>query len=91
MKRFDDFIEKKHDIVHSELLGSKNCKSLLLNRIINLERNALNNAQYIRREILEVNPAPRSFSNDELEQSVCRALPLTGTTVKPDDIHVAIE
>ena len=48
-KRFDDFIEK-YDILHSELLVSKNWNSLLLNRIINLERNALNNAQYIERE-----------------------------------------
>ena len=84
-------MKKKNDILHSELLGSRNCNSLLLNRIINLERNGVNNAQYIRREILEVNPAPQSFSNDDLEQNVCRALPLTGTAVKPDDIHVAIE
>ena len=38
--------------------------------------------------MLEVNPVPHSISNDELEQSVCRVLLLTGTTVKPDDIHV---
>ena len=86
-KLFDDFIEK-YDILHSELLVSKNCNSLLLNHIINLERNALNNAQYIRREMLEVNPVPQSISNNELEQSICRALSLTGTTAKLDNIHV---
>ena len=77
-KRFDDFIEK-YNILHSELLVSKNCNSLLLNRIINLERNAPNNAQHIRREMLEINPVPQSNSNDELEQRVCRVLSLTGT------------
>ena len=86
-KRFDDFIEK-YNILHSELLVSKNCNSLHINRIVNLERNALNNAQYIRREMLEINPVPQSISNDELEQSVCHVLSLTGTTVKPDDIQV---
>ena len=38
--------------------------------------------------MLEVNPVPQSISNDELEQSVCLALSLIGTTVKPDDIHI---
>ena len=37
--------------------------------------------------MLEVNPVPQS-SNDELEQSAGRALSLTDTTVKPDDIYV---
>ena len=32
-KRFDDFIGK-YNILHSELLVSKNCNSLLLNRIV---------------------------------------------------------
>ena len=36
-----------------------------------LEWNALSNAIYIRREMVEVKPAPRSISNDELEKSVC--------------------
>ena len=38
--------------------------------------------------MIEVNLVPLSISNDELEQNVCHALSLTGTTVKPDDIHV---
>ena len=43
-KWFDNFIGK-YNILHLDLLFSKNCNSLLLNPIINLERNALNNAQ----------------------------------------------
>ena len=78
---------EKYNILHSKLMVSKNCNSLLLNRIINLERNALSNAQYVR-EMLEINSVPQSVSNDELEQSVCRVLSLTSTTVKRDDIHV---
>ena len=41
--RFDDFTGK-YDKLQSELVTSKKSNFLLLNRIINLERNALNNA-----------------------------------------------
>ena len=37
--------------------------------------------------MLEVNPVPQSITNDQLEQGVCRALSLTGTTIKLDDIQ----
>ena len=56
--RFQDFV-KKYDKINSELLISKNCNSLLLKRVTDLERNALNNAQYIRRETIEINPVPQ--------------------------------
>ena len=42
---------------------------------------------YIRKEMLEVNPVPQSISNDDMKQSICRALSLTNTTIKLDDIH----
>ena len=37
--------------------------------------------------MIEVNLVPLPISNDELAQNLCHALSLTGTTVKPDDIH----
>ena len=49
---------KKYDKLNSELLISKNSNSLLLKRIANLERNALNTAQYFRRETIEINLIP---------------------------------
>ena len=36
-KRFDDFLGK-HNELHSELLVSRNCNNLLLNRVIKLEK-----------------------------------------------------
>ena len=84
--RFEDFI-KKYDELHSELLISKNCNSLLLKRITNLEHNALKNAQYVRRETIEINPIPQSIPNTDLESKVCLVLSLTGTTVTPDDLQ----
>ena len=58
----------------------------MADQIINLERNALSNAQYMRREILEINPVLPSVKNVDLEEKVCDDLSLTGTKVKPDDL-----
>ena len=56
-EQFDEFVGI-YEKLQSELVISKNIDSLLVNRIINLERNALSNAKYIRREMLEINPVP---------------------------------
>ena len=84
--RFEYFI-KKDDKLNSELLISKNCISLLLKRITNLERNALNNAQYVRRETIETNPIPQSIPTTDLENKICQVLSLTGTTVTSDNLQ----
>ena len=60
---------------------------MLLKRITNLEQNALNNAQYLRRETIKINPIPQSIPNTDLENKVCQALSLTGTTVTTDDLQ----
>ena len=70
-----------------ELGVSKNCNRLLAERIIQLERNAVNNAQYHQHESIEINPVPGSISNEELEDNVCKALSLTGHEVTPDDLQ----
>ena len=54
--QFCDF-SRRFEILSSELAVSTNCNRLLSERIIQLERNAVNNAQYHRCELLEVNPA----------------------------------
>ena len=53
-----------------------------------MERNAVfTNAQYYRRESVEVDPVPQSISDEELEQNICKALSLTGHEVKPDGLQ----
>ena len=47
-KRFNDFLGKYNEL-HSELQVPKNCSNLLRNRVIELEKNALSAAQYVRR------------------------------------------
>ena len=45
--RFNDF-EAKYEMVNSNLLITRRCNDLLLERITQLERNSLKNAQYNR-------------------------------------------
>ena len=54
---------------------------MLLKQITNLERNALKNAQYVRRETMEINPIPQSIPNTDLENKVCQTLSLTGNNI----------
>ena len=84
--RFNDF-EAKYKMVNSNLSITRHCNDLLLERITQLERNNLNNAQYNRRETPEINPVPSDIADDILEQSVCQALSLTGISVEPDDLQ----
>ena len=74
------------DIWH-QLSIKKDCNTLLHQRIIQLERNVVNNAQYLRRESLEVNPVPCDIGDSVLEETVCRAISLTRHEVTPDDLH----
>ena len=84
--RFNNF-ESKYEMVNSNLLITRRCNDVLLERITQLERNNLNNAQYNRRETLEINPVPSDIADGVLEQSVCQALSLTGTSVEPHDLQ----
>ena len=84
--RFNDFL-RRFEVVSSELAISRNCNRLLTERVVQLERNAVTNAQYHRRELVKVNPVPPSISNEELELNICQALSLTGHEVKPDDLQ----
>ena len=79
--RFDDFFRR------FEVAITKNCSRLLTQRVVQLERNAVTNAQYHRRESVEVNPVPPSISDEELETNICKALSLTEHEVKPDDLQ----
>ena len=80
-KRFDDFLGR-YDELHSELQVSSNCSNLLRNQVVEHEKNALNRAQYVRREIIEISPVPGSISVQNLERQVCKALSLTGIKVE---------
>ena len=84
--RFNEFTSK-YDKVYFELQQCKSYNSHLLTRIIQLERNAVTNSQYSRRETLELNPVPAEIHEDVLEKSICKALSLTGVNVVPKDLQ----
>ena len=83
--RFDNFAAK-HEELKSDLLITKHCDTLLHQQIIQLERNAVNNTQCHWRESLEVNSVPREIEDNILEETVCRAIPLTEHEVTPGDL-----
>ena len=84
--RFDDFL-RRFDVVSSDLATTRNCNRLLTERVVQLERNAVTNAQYNRRESVEVNPVLPSINDEKLELNICKALSLTRHEVKPDDLQ----
>ena len=47
-----------------------------------MDRNAVTNSQYSRREAIELNPVPAEIQQDVLKDSICKALSLTGVNVE---------
>ena len=86
--RFNEFTSK-YDKVCSELQQCKSYNSRLLTRIIQLERNAVTNSQYSRLETIELNPVPAEIHQDVLEDSICKALSLTGVNIVPEDLQAS--
>ena len=75
--QYGDFTER-FEVLPSELVVSKNCNRGQSEWIIQLERNAVNNAQYHCRQSIEVSHVPASVSNEELEENILKDLSLTG-------------
>ena len=69
------------------MLITKNCNILLHQRIIQLEQNAVNNTQYHSRQSLEVKLVPHDIGDNVPEETICRAISLTGHEVTSDDLH----
>ena len=78
-ERFNEFTSQ-YDKVYSELQQCKSFNSHLLTRIIQLKHNAVTNSQYSRRETIELNPVPTEVHEDVFQESICKALSLTGVT-----------
>ena len=84
--RFDDFL-RRFEVVSSDLATTRNCNRLLTERVVQLERNAVTNAQSNRRELVEVNPVLPSINDEKFELNICKALSLTRHEVEPDDLQ----
>ena len=75
------------DLKLSHQTSTRNCNRLLTERVVQLVRKAITNAQYHWQESVEVNPIPPSISDEELKLNICEALALTGHEVKPNDLQ----
>ena len=84
--QFDDFL-RRFEVVSSDLAITRNCNRLLTERVVQLERNVVTNAQYHQQKLVEVNPVPPSISDEELELNICKALTLSGHEIKPNDLQ----
>ena len=85
-ERFNE-LTSKYDKVYSELQQCKIFNSHLLTRIIQWECNAVTNSQYSRRETIELNPVSAEIHENVSEESICKALPLKGIDVVPEDLN----
>ena len=75
-----------------ELLKSDFSATMIQNnslneRLIALERQCWANAQYSRRECLEITGIPSSVSDKDLEEVVCKAIAKAGVDINADDIE----
>ena len=66
------------------MLITKNCNTLLHQRIIQLERNAVINAQYTGGKLWKLTRGSVTLG---IKETVCRAISLTGYEVTPGNLH----
>ena len=79
-------LNSKFDILQSDHLGTKKVNSKLFNRLVNMEHQCWDNAQYLRRECLEVASIPKEVEQKDLESKVLSVLEKVGCKTDPDNI-----
>ena len=87
--RFDDLLGR-FEVVSSDLAIKRNCNRLLTKSIVQLERNAVTNAQYHRQESVEVNPVPPSISDEEFELNILKHFLEPGMSLSQTTYRLAI-
>ena len=80
-------LQSEYTKLESSLVVTKKVNDKLLEQIESLERQVNSNAQYSRRECIEVAGIPKNVSDGDLEQKVCDVFSSIGLDIKPDDIE----
>ena len=75
------------ELLKSNFSATRIENNSLNERLIALERQCLANAQYSRRECLEITVIPSSVSDTDLEQVLCKAITKAGVDITADDIE----
>ena len=71
----------------SDLTITKNVNSQLHNRLVNMEKQCWANAQYSRRECVEIVGIPTSVPDNELEKTFCKIVDNVGIKISDRDIE----
>ena len=80
-------LKENYKKLESDVSVSRIVSSLLTEQMINAERQCWSNAQYSRRECLEVVGISSPANIKDLEDNVCTVFNRIGVAVKPDDIE----
>ena len=83
-------LTEKFDKIEADVAIARNTNSLLPSRLVDTERQRWANAQYSRRETLEIVGLPKSLTNHEAETKVCqifRSLDCNGDKEDLDACH----
>ena len=78
LRKFNENFEK----LQSELIVVKQVNSVLSERLVSMERQCWANAQYSRRECLELVGVPRSVSDGDLEEKVLKIFEKVGCPIE---------
>ena len=73
--------------LRSELDVTKNVNSLLPDRLTSLERQCWANAQYSRRECIEISGIPKSVEDNALESTFCKIFDKVGMEMNQNHIE----
>ena len=76
-------LNDKFSQLESENVVIKQANSLLSKRLVDMERQCWANAQYSRRECIEVVGIPNSINNNELEDKVLTVFQKIGCELSP--------
>ena len=79
-------LNENFEQLKSDLAVTKNVNSQLHNRFVNMERQCWANAQYSRRECVEIVGIPTSVLDNELEETFCKIVDKVGVKIDDRDI-----
>ena len=83
LRKFNENFEK----LQSELIVIKQVNSVLSERLVSMECQCWANAQYSRRECLELVGVPRSVSDGDLEEKVLKIFEKVGCPIEGNNIE----
>ena len=83
IRKFNENFEK----LQSELTVAKQVNSVLSERLVSMERQCWANAQFYKRECLELVGVPRSVSDENLEEKVLKIFEKVGCPIEGNNIE----